>query len=152
MPMTIEHPSWWDPHSDQPFKLSPQEKPRITSANLIELLRTGLSTAILLPAIAWYYATLKRPSKLPHIKGFVGLGISPEFDSNGICVVSHDKIRKAADPKMVGALRKALLNEGIDTQGGRVWRLSAAHTESNIDDSIEAFEKALEAVRQDGFI
>ena len=39
--MTIEHPAWWDPHSDQPFKLSRQQKPRITSANLIELLRTG---------------------------------------------------------------------------------------------------------------
>ena len=76
--MTIAHPAWRDPHSDQPFKLSRQQKPRITSANLIELLRTGLSTTILLPAIAWCYATLKRPSELPAIKAFAGLGISPE--------------------------------------------------------------------------
>jgi glutamate-1-semialdehyde 2,1-aminomutase len=83
---------------------------------------------------------------------FIGLGIFPEFDSDGICLVSHNKIRKAADPSMVGALRKALLNEGIDTQGGRVWRLSAAHTETDIDESIGSFEKAIDAVRRDGFI
>ena len=64
--MTIEHPAWWDPHSDQPFKLSRQQKPRITAANLIELLRTGLSTAVLLPAIAWCYATQK-PVSYTHL-------------------------------------------------------------------------------------
>ena len=83
---------------------------------------------------------------------FIGLGISPQFDTDGICTVAHNKIRKAADPRLVGALRKALLNEGIDTQGGRVWRISAAHTENDIDNSITAFENAIEAVRGDGFL
>ena len=84
--MTIEHPAWWDPHSDQPFKLSRQQKPRITAANLIELLRTGLSTTVLLPAIAWCYATQKRYSKLPAIKEFAGLGISPERGNHNAIV------------------------------------------------------------------
>jgi len=84
--MTIEHPSWWDPHSDQPFKLSRQQKPRITSANLIELLRTGLSATVLIPAIAWCYATQKRYSKLPAIEEFAGLGISPEHGNHNAIV------------------------------------------------------------------
>jgi hypothetical protein len=84
--MTIEHPAWWDPHSDQPFKLSRQQKPRITAANLIELLRTGLSTAVLLPAIAWCYATQKRRLEPPAIKEFAGLGISPEHGNHNAIV------------------------------------------------------------------
>ena len=91
--MTIEHPSWWDPHSDQPYKLSRQQKPRITSANLIEFLRTGLSTTVLLPAIAWCYATQKRHSEPPPIKEFAGLGISPERGNPNAIVELVEELR-----------------------------------------------------------
>jgi hypothetical protein len=84
--MTIDHPPWWDHHSDQPQKLSRQQKPRLTSANLVEITRTGLSALALLPSIAWCYATQKPKSEEPAIKDFAGLGISPDRGSHNAIV------------------------------------------------------------------
>ncbi|HJP06992.1 MAG TPA: hypothetical protein QF882_06020 [Arenicellales bacterium] len=82
--MKPEHPSWWDPHSDQPFKLDRSQKSRFQGANLGEYLRTGLSAAALSPVIAWRYAG-SAAVKPPPLTEFVGLGISPDHGD-------HDKI------------------------------------------------------------
>ncbi|MBU05914.1 MAG: hypothetical protein CL877_08210 [Dehalococcoidales bacterium] len=82
--MKPAHPSWWDPHSNQPFKLDRSQKSRFHAANLNEYLRTGISTATLLPVIAYRYAT-STASKPPPLTEFVGLGISPDHgDHNAI--------------------------------------------------------------------
>ncbi len=81
--MKIEHPSWWDPYSDQPRKLAAHQKPRITTENLSELAVTSLSTLALLPLIAWRYATLKPgTTDLKPVKELAGLGVSPDRDCN----------------------------------------------------------------------
>ena len=82
--MNEAHPSWWDPDSDQPHKLSAHQKPRITTGNLTEFATTTLSTVGLLPLIAWRYATLKpTATSLDSLKEFAGLGVSPDRECNG---------------------------------------------------------------------
>ncbi len=73
--MKPEHPSWWDPHSDQPFKLGQSQKPRFQGANLNEYLQTGLSAAALSPVIAWRYAA-SAAVKPPPSTDFVGLELA----------------------------------------------------------------------------
>jgi hypothetical protein len=79
--MKPEHPSWWDPHSDQPFKLGQSHKPRFQGANLNQYLQTGLSAAALSPVIAWCYAGSVAVKPAP-LTDFVGLGISPDHASH----------------------------------------------------------------------
>jgi len=79
--MSLEHPSWWDPHSDQPFKLARSEKRRLKAANLNEYLRTALCALGSMPTIAWHYARPKRTAPL-NPRDFVGLGISPDHGSH----------------------------------------------------------------------
>ncbi|HAU42325.1 MAG TPA: hypothetical protein DCW50_09800, partial [Gammaproteobacteria bacterium] len=79
--MSLEHPSWWDAHSDQPYKLARSEKPRLQAANLNEYLRTALCALGSLPTIAWHYARPKRIAS-PTPRDFVGLGVSPDHGSH----------------------------------------------------------------------
>ncbi len=75
--MRPEHPSWWDRHSDQPYKLDPAQKPRFKSANLLEYAVTGLTALAVCPMIAWRYGTLAGSQPIA-AEDFVGLGISPD--------------------------------------------------------------------------
>ena len=75
--MKPDHPSWWDPYSDQPYKLPRQEKSRLETDKLLEYLRTGLTAALASPLIAWNYAFPGR-TQSPRLTDFVGLGISPD--------------------------------------------------------------------------
>ncbi len=73
--MSLTHPPWWDPHSDQPFKLDRLQKSRFQGANLNEYLQTGLSAAALSPVIAWRYAA-SAAVKPPPSTDFVGLELA----------------------------------------------------------------------------
>ena len=81
--MNIEHPAWWDSHSDQPYRLKDGDKPRVRSANLLEYARTGLTALALSPLIAWRYATLHSNHQRAAATDFVGLGISPDHGDPG---------------------------------------------------------------------
>ena len=75
--MKPDQPSWWDPHSDQPYKLPKGEKPRTTSAQIYEYLKTALTALVASPGLAWRYA-FPGPKNYPKAIDFVGLGISPD--------------------------------------------------------------------------
>ena len=75
--MKPDQPSWWDPHSDQPYKLPKGEKPRATSAQVYEYLKTALTALVASPGVAWRYA-FPGPKNYPKAIDFVGLGISPD--------------------------------------------------------------------------
>ena len=75
--MSPEHPPWWDPHSDQPYKLSKSKKPRLQADNLIEYAKTAATALTMGPIVGWHYASLKRPTP-PDLLDFVGLGVSPD--------------------------------------------------------------------------
>ncbi len=81
---------------------------------------------------------------------FVAFGLEEELDQDGICVTPHDQLQEANDVKVMSHFRKALLNEGVDVQGGWSWRPTAAHTEADIDFTIEAFDQSVNAMRREG--
>jgi len=75
--MKPDQPSWWDPHSDQPYKLPKGEKPRATPAQVYEYLKTALTALVASPGVAWRYA-FPGPKNYPKAIDFAGLGISPD--------------------------------------------------------------------------
>ena len=54
--------------------------------------------------------------------------------------------------KRTGYLTKAMLNHGVHVMGGQVFMVSAAHTEEQIDRTIQAFEDSLRELREDGIV
>ena len=83
---------------------------------------------------------------------FVAFGVQGELDDDGLPDLSHDELKRGAAPNVIAAFRKAVLNEGIDTQGGGIWRVAAAHSEADIDFTIEGVERAVMGLRADGVI
>ena len=75
--MKPDHPSWWDPFSDQPYKLPKEKKPRLSPEQLFEYIKTALTALMVSPALAWRYA-FPGPKNSPKAIDFVGLGISPD--------------------------------------------------------------------------
>jgi len=72
------HPSWWDPYSNQPHKLSGRSKPRLSVANLREYAAVAGTALALSPAIAWRYAAARpAPCEIP-AQRFAGLSLSPD--------------------------------------------------------------------------
>lgn len=53
---------------------------------------------------------------------------------------------------MLGTLRIAMLNNGVDL---KVWRggiLSAAHTQADVDFTVNAWRKSLRAMKEEGLL
>lgn len=72
------HPPWWDPYSDQPYRLPAESKPRLSAANLREYLAIAGTLLAVSPRLAWHYATARAaPSSVP-AERFVGLSVSPD--------------------------------------------------------------------------
>ena len=61
----------------------------------------------------------------------------------------HDDIRETIRPAFTSALRLALINAGMDTARGALLMVSAAHTEKDINDTVNAYEEALTALQKE---
>lgn len=73
----MQHPDWWDPYSCQPYKLRPDEKPRLSWENLTEygkVLGTWLGLA---PLLAIQYARMREGCPTPMAE-MAGIGINAE--------------------------------------------------------------------------
>ena len=81
----------------------------------------------------------------------ITLGVAHDCDG-GICKLPHEQIRAAMPGPRVGALKRSLINAGVDALGGRTYVLSATHREQDLDFTIGAFEEALAAMRKEGFV
>ncbi len=68
------------------------------------------------------------------------------------CAMPHGKIREAVGTPAVTELKRGLQNSGIDMMGRDSFLVSATHTEQEIDQTLEAFEGALAAVRAEGLV
>lgn len=75
--MKPDYPSWWDPFSDQPYKLPEEKKPRLSRGQLSEYLKTALTALMVSPALAWRYGFPGKKTA-PKLRDFVGLGVSPD--------------------------------------------------------------------------
>jgi glutamate-1-semialdehyde 2,1-aminomutase len=69
-----------------------------------------------------------------------------------ICTMSHGQIKEAVASPAVTALKRGLQNNGVDIMGRDAFLVSATHTERDIDDTMEAFENTLVAVRAEGLL
>ena len=84
--------SWWDYHSDQPYKLAASQKPRLRGAQLLEYSRIAATAALMLPAVLWRYARARPQLPRPDTKPFVGLGVSPAPNHNAQILEMVDEL------------------------------------------------------------
>jgi glutamate-1-semialdehyde 2,1-aminomutase len=68
------------------------------------------------------------------------------FDASTITI---DALKGKNEP-MLGKLRLAMLNNGVDLKGTRGGIVSAAHTEADVELTLHAWRKALRALREEG--
>ena len=80
---------------------------------------------------------------------FLRLGVDHECDKE-VCMLSHEEMAKTADVRRNQQLNLALLNHGV--QAGSRFILNAALTEDDIDQTVDAFEKSLTEVRDQGLL
>jgi glutamate-1-semialdehyde 2,1-aminomutase len=69
-----------------------------------------------------------------------------------ICTMSHSKIAEATASAAVTAMKRGLQNRGVDIMGRDAFLVSGTHTEREIDQTLQAFQEAMTAVRADGLI
>lgn len=82
----------------------------------------------------------------------IALGVEGETNDQDISQVPHDRLAEATKGRKIEMLKLAMLNEGVDMFGGIGFMTSAAHTESQVDRTVEAFERSLIALRDEGYI
>ena len=82
----------------------------------------------------------------------VALGVEGETNDQDISQVPHDQLAAATAGRKIEMLKLAMLNEGVDMFGGIGFMTSAAHTEEQVDWTVEAFERSLVALRDEGYI
>ena len=80
---------------------------------------------------------------------FLRLGVDHECDKE-VCNMTADELHTAADDHRSHQLGLAMYNHGVDAWDRYI--LSAAHTEKDIDDTIEAVGKALADIREAGLV
>ena len=69
-----------------------------------------------------------------------------------ICTMPHSKIKQVTASPVVTALKRGLQNRGVDVMGRGVFLVSAVHGENDIDQTLEAFQNTLEAIRTEGLV
>lgn len=92
------------------------------------------------------YGDFSMVTVLPEYDGAAAM--SDEFVPYGGAI---EKLDRKFDAKLSHAFRCALLTQGVDLFG---WRgmLSSEHTPDDIERTVEAFERAIELMREDGLI
>ena len=80
---------------------------------------------------------------------FLRLGVEHECDRE-YCVLTHEQAAQANNAARNQQLNLALLNNGVHS--GTRFILTAAHTEEDIDYTVDAFEKSLAEVRGLGLV
>ncbi|MCH8279944.1 MAG: aminotransferase class III-fold pyridoxal phosphate-dependent enzyme [Chloroflexi bacterium] len=69
-----------------------------------------------------------------------------------ICTMPHRQIQETTASAAVTGLKRGLQNNGVDIMGRDAFLVSATHTEGDIDQTLDAFESTLAAVREDGLL
>ena len=80
---------------------------------------------------------------------FLRLGVDHECDKE-VCNMTSDELHAAADTYRTHQLGLAMYNRGVDAWDRYI--LSAAHTEQDIDDTVEAVGRALADIRDAGLV
>ncbi len=67
-----------------------------------------------------------------------------------LCTMPHSRIKETTASAKVTAMKRGLQNCGVDIMGRDAFLVSATHTESDIDQTLAAFERTLSAIRAEG--
>ena len=67
-----------------------------------------------------------------------------------LCTMPHSRIKETTASAKVTAMKRGLQNNGVDIMGRDAFLVSATHTESDIDKTLDALEKTLTAIRAEG--
>ena len=69
-----------------------------------------------------------------------------------ICTMDHQHIKDVTATPLVTALKRGLVNNGVDIMGRDTFLVSSVHTENDIDNTLDAFENTLASMRDDGLV
>ena len=69
-----------------------------------------------------------------------------------LCTMSHVKIAETNASPAVTAMKRGLQNRGIDIMSRETFLVSGTHTDQDIEQTLNAFQETMEAVRADGLI
>ncbi len=69
-----------------------------------------------------------------------------------LCTMSHVKIAEANASPAVTAMKRGLQNRGVDIMSRETFLVSGTHTDHEIDQTLNAFEDTMAAVRADGLV
>jgi len=69
-----------------------------------------------------------------------------------LCTMSHVKIAETNASPAVTAMKRGLQNRGVDIMSRETFLVSGTHTDHEIDQTLNAFEDTMAAVRADGLV
>ena len=69
-----------------------------------------------------------------------------------LCTMSHREINEATASAAVTAMKRGLQNGGVDIMGRDAFLVSGTHTDREINQTLEAFENTLAAIRAEGLV
>jgi glutamate-1-semialdehyde 2,1-aminomutase len=69
-----------------------------------------------------------------------------------LCTMSHVKIAETNASSAVTAMKRGLQNRGVDIMSRETFLVSGTHTDQDIDQTLNAFEDTMAAVRADGLV
>ena len=109
-----------------------------------ERLKLGLNEALIQNEVTGHAHGI---SSIVH----VNLGADCDCDRD-LCTMSYDEIYRTMPAAKTGALRRAMLVNGVDIMGGRGFVVSSTHDNEVVDRTVEAFSQSLKDLREEGVV
>lgn len=91
--MTRNDTSWWDPYSNQPYRLAPDQRPAFGGAGVAEYLRVAATAALLSPLLIWRFLRLRPQTPRVDPRRFIGLSVSPDPNYGAAVVEMVDELK-----------------------------------------------------------
>ena len=71
---------------------------------------------------------------------------------NEVCTMPHGEIKEASNPTKSQAIKRAMINAGVDIMTRGSFVVSMTHGDREVDRTLAAFEESLTAVRKEGLV
>ena len=69
-----------------------------------------------------------------------------------ICTMSHDRIKSVTKSQVVTSFKRGLVNNGVDIMGRDTFLVSATHSNTEIQNTLDAVERTLHSLREEGLL
>ena len=87
------------------------------------------------------------------ISSIVQINLGADCDCDrGLCTMPYETIQETMTTEKMNAARRAMLINGVDMNAGRKFVVSSVHDEDVIDETIEAFDRSLKALREESVV